>query len=84
MRQKVAGALSGRDLRLRRIKARVVLNTGTRAGFLLMGLLVDVEVLNRVQYDVLGSAILDTKIVQVINRNMLDVLRRVVAVEDKH
>ena len=87
MRKKVAGTLSlhhSRNLGLGRIEARIVLNAGTRALLLLVGLLVDVEVLDGVQDDVLGPGVLDTKIVQVVNRNMFDVLSSVVAVQHKH
>ena len=81
--QKIAGTLCSGNLGLGRIEAGVVLDTGTRALLLLIRLLVDVEVLHCVQYDVLGSAILDTEIVQVIDRNMFDVLRCIVAVQHK-
>ena len=84
MGKKIAGTPHSRNLRLGRIEAGVVLNTGTRALLLLVGLLVDVEVLDGVQYDVLGPGVLDTKIVQVINRDMFDVLGRIVAVQHKH
>ena len=81
--QKIAGTLSSGNLGLGRIEAGVVLDTGTRALLLLIRLLVDVEVLHCVQDDVLGSAILDTEIVQVVDRNMFDVLRCIVAVQHK-
>ena len=84
MGKKIAGTLHSGNLGLGRIEAGVVLNTWTWALLFLIGLLVDVQVLDSVQYDILGPGILDAKIVQVIDRDVFDVLGRVVAVQHKH
>ena len=54
------------------------------AELLLWGLLVDVEVLNSVEDDVLRFSIRDTKIVQIILRDVLDIVRSVVTIQYKY